>query len=468
MKVMNELTIYNFQDDSQSNLNPKIDLNNVKTLINKRRCKEGEKPKSKEELSREYLSKGIEAFKNMDFQNAYDLFSLSIHWNEESKESYFNRGVLSYNVKSYIESMKDMTTVLEFDKKNPKAYTVRAMCLKNLGYHEVAIIDFQKAMDLEIIFKNYMIMGICFDTLDDIQNALKNYTEYLKYDTTSSNAMSVYHNRAQIYFQTMKYQKSIEDLTEAILLCQDSDLRIELKLLRGKCKKILGIVDEKIDIEEYNLKEMYNDVITLIQSHEYSQAFKNASALIEISGKKDFLFFQLRGLISKNMNNNTQSIQDFESALELNPKDLNSLKHLPALLIRENQMKKAEFYFMKLVELNPQPNNYFDRALFYFEELDEADLAIDDLTKCILLDPKFLDAYYNRGSIYLKIEKFEEAKRDFDHCLSINFEPEALVDRAICLYNLDDLDAAKLDFEKALSIDPGHERANHFYDQITQ
>ena len=117
-EVMESSSIFNFKEDTDDN---KQKINSQQFLINKsrRRVKEG---KSKEELSIEYLNMGIDLFKKKELQDAYDMFSLSIHLNDKLKESYFNRGILSYNIKNYVDSIKDMTIVLEDDKQNSKAY----------------------------------------------------------------------------------------------------------------------------------------------------------------------------------------------------------------------------------------------------------------------------------------------------------------------------------------------------------
>eukprot|EP01080_Neovahlkampfia_damariscottae_P006243 gene6243-10251_t len=470
MDVMEELNIYNNNDEGQ----PKQKINSQQFLVNKsRRVKEG---KSKEEMSIEYLNFGIDLFKKRDFQEAYDMFSLSIHLNEKMKESYFNRGILNFNTKNYIESIKDMTIVLETDKNNAKAYAgndnlsilfkiVRGMCLKNLEYFDVAIIDLKKSLKLDTIFKNYMILGICYDNLDDIENALKNYSFYLQNDSETPNAMSVFHNRGQLYFQTMRFELALDDFTSAFKICDDEEWKQEFNLLKGKCKEKLGVFED-LNIDEFDFDDMYNRSIEFFQDEKLEDALKIMNKIIKHSKEKEEDYHYLRGLIYKKLKKNQKAIRDFKITIELNSKNDIAMDKLITLLIDEEKFKVAEKFYEKLIQIQPSYQNYYNRALFYYHDLKNKNLALEDLTKTIELNSQFSDGFYSRGLIYLKDSEYENAISDFDKAVALKDDAEYLIERALCLYDTNRVSEAIRDIENAISLDLNNKRANSLLHQM--
>lgn len=80
---------------------------------------------------------------------------------------------------------------------------------------------------------------------------------------------------------------------------------------------------------------------------------------------------------------------------------------------QNNDLSTAIINFTKAIELDPKyANAYFNRGIAY-SNLKKYPEAIADYTKAIELDPKYADAYYNRGGAYKALGKTKEANADF-------------------------------------------------------
>ena len=113
-EVMEKVEIYDIKESKEKRWSRKISKE-----------EEEEEKERKEELAKKYLSDGLELFKKQQWEEAYESFTMAITYNENLKEAYFNRGVLSYNSQKYIDAIADMSFVIEKDPTNPRALSVQ-------------------------------------------------------------------------------------------------------------------------------------------------------------------------------------------------------------------------------------------------------------------------------------------------------------------------------------------------------
>ena len=123
--------------------------------------------------------------------------------------------------------------------------------------------------------------------------------------------------------------------------------------------------------------------------------------------------------------------------------------------------------------LNQDPNNsiaYFKRGKAYLDQrTDTRDLplATVDLTKAIEIDPKYADAYNQRGIAFRRNGDF--ARAIADQSKAIEIKPtfaRAYNSRGFAYQQQKDYDRALADYSKAIELDPGYAIA-HFNRAIT-
>ncbi len=70
------------------------------------------------------------------------------------------------------------------------------------------------------------------------------------------------------------------------------------------------------------------------------------------------------------------------------------------------------------------PNDYIvynNRGVVYYE-MGNYDGAVADYSKAITLNPKFAQSYWNRAVSYLKVNKKEDARKDFKSACDLKIE----------------------------------------------
>ena len=125
----------------------------------------------------------------------------------------------------------------------------------------------------------------------------------------------------------------------------------------------------------------------------------------------------------------------------------------------KSKKKNAEFEKLsKLIEKNPNDfQNYYDRA----QECFSTDFmqALDDLNKCIELNPNFADAYNSRACIYFHdLKDYEKAIEDNTKMIELeereypHASRDAYWNRADCYSFLKNYEKAVADYTKAIEI----------------
>jgi tetratricopeptide (TPR) repeat protein len=100
-------------------------------------------------------------------------------------------------------------------------------------------------------------------------------------------------------------------------------------------------------------------------------------------------------------NGNKLGIEYLNTALRLEPTNINVLYALAQTYQDAEEADIANEYYVKMLEIDPQ-NKYawFNRGRLELELYEDYDAAVDFFTKAIDSDPNFAEAHYNRGVSY--------------------------------------------------------------------
>jgi tetratricopeptide (TPR) repeat protein len=87
----------------------------------------------------------------------------------------------------------------------------------------------------------------------------------------------------------------------------------------------------------------------------------------------------------------------------------------------------------------------------------EIEAAIDDYGRALGYDPHYVNARYNRATLYLDIQQYDAAIADFDVVLKLKPDwTDALNNRALALLSSNQLDAAIESFTSVIALDPAY------------
>jgi tetratricopeptide (TPR) repeat protein len=112
-------------------------------------------------------------------------------------------------------------------------------------------------------------------------------------------------------------------------------------------------------------------------------------------------------------------------------------------------------YFSKFIELQPSYfEAYYNRGTVKLKMADYRG-AIEDFSKAVEINPYDEDVYYNRGIAKENLEDFSGAIKDLTLTIDINpYYWSAYYIRGLCKHKLDNYYEAILDYTKAININP--------------
>lgn len=126
-----------------------------------------------------------------------------------------------------------------------------------------------------------------------------------------------------------------------------------------------------------------------------------------------------RGFAYQSNGNYAIAIQDYDTAIELNPKAADLYVSRGVAYGIQEQYDEAIANFDKAIELEPDnAEAYINRGNAY-DFRGQHDRAVDDYSMAIKLNPNDVDAYVNRGVTYRTMGQRDKAMADFRKAIEI-------------------------------------------------
>ena len=168
------------------------------------------------------------------------------------------------------------------------------------------------------------------------------------------------------------------------------------------------------------------------------------------------------GVGNYNLKNFNESIKNFETAINLDPQNINIRNNYSTLLINlginavsEQTLEKAKTFFIKAITISPKYAPAYTNLGNIYTQLRDYKKAIKNHKKSIEINPENAHAHNNLGIAYKNLEMDEEALEYFNNALKIDSNHfDACVNKAITLGHLGLKESAIEHYRKALTINP--------------
>ena len=397
-------------------------------------------------------------FKNSDIERILVLYRK----NPNNLEALFNLGYIYYKEEEFEKSEEYLKRIIEINPHYKKNIVYE--CLGDIYMNEYNLP--KKALEFYTQSKaeedNELLLvkiGICYEILDDNENALKYYK--LAHEKNDEFVNPIFHigciydkmkNPEAIKYLEIAYEKEKENVDYLqkygdVLVQSDDESFVSkgILILEKGIEFFTGNIEITSSLAKgYEKQGKLKEAIQLLEKAKNNEEFSNNKSKV----------FQLASYYEK-AKELTKSIEFFKKVLSLDKENIESLLHIGYIYrsIKENVKAFKCFKQILLIE----PNNFL---AFYglgrlYQSLDNHDNeAIECYKNCLKINPESLKANLQLGIIYLKIKNFEDSL----NCLKkvIQLEPEnvlGLVSLGNVYLEMNDYDEAEQNLNLALKID---------------
>lgn len=381
------------------------------------------------------------------FDNDEDYFEGDLSKDLESFESYLKGGALGYLDADRLEAMIDH-------------YLISTQYTKALKCAEYALTLFS----FESIF--HLRMAQALSALGKLKEALNVITAIEKEFSSDCELLLT---KASIFSQLKDSKRAIGYFTAALEAADDEDkdeIYLDLAMEcenNGEHKKAIEILKQAMKHNPNNEGAIYELAFCYDQIGDYKNAIKSYSDFIDENPYSYTSWYNLGNAYSK-MEKFEKAIWAYDYCILINPEFGAAYFNLGNAYLSTEKYRKAIEQFQKCMELDgddPVALCYIGEA---YEQLNELNLARLFYQQSIDMAPMLPDAWLGMGIVYDLEGKTFEALAFILKALELDQENAGIYHVLGGAYEkLNELDLAKENYEKSLSLDPSDEECltNH-------
>ena len=280
-----------------------------------------------------------------------------------------------------------------------------------------------------------------------------------KIAATPDNA-ALYAARAGIWMEMEGYDEAIVDLQKAIAL---DSLKPEYHHELGnlymdyyKSRLALQTIEKAAVIFPKRIPTLLKTSEFQMILKQYERALYSLERIRVIEPNNPEMFFMF-GNVYEEMGRREEAKGAYQNAVEQDPNLVDAWVKLGQILsIEKNPV--AERYLNNALRIAPNDIGALHAQANYLSQVkNDLPGAIANFKKINVIDPQFVDGYYNLGLLYLDADSLDKAYQSFD--LAIKTQPdyaESYFFRGMASKLKGDLAKAKNDFQQALRLKPDY------------
>ena len=281
----------------------------------------------------------------------------------------------------------------------PLAYNNRGHIYLNEGKNDLALLDFNKAIELQPTYANaYNNRGTLYMNENKNDEALKDFDKAVELNPGSE---AFHLSRANALKNKNKFQEALMEYDKALGLKPDFAeayySRGILFMNQGKHAEAVGEYSKAINLNPEYIEAYLNRGNSFRDNNQFDNALKDYEKVITLDPDFILAYFN-RGTLFMNKSMNDLALKDFDKAIELNP---------------------------AYAQAHHNKGN-----IFYLEK--KYNEAIMNFSQAIRVKPDFGVSYYSRGLAEYYSGKKDAACLDFKTAVNLGYQPAAAAIIQVC------------------------------------
>ncbi|MBU4560686.1 tetratricopeptide repeat protein [bacterium] len=280
-----------------------------------------------------------------------------------------------------------------------QAHWQLAFLYKKAGYTGMMADEFREVVRINPgITEAHYQLGVYYESIDNPEEAIKEYEKTLEIEPNYSKKgkvqgalFTLHYNQGVNYYNKREFSEARENFQKALKLKPEAK---EVKELLEKTNEILGVTKPKPVVTTGKAKDLIDQ------------------------GDKYYNFGQYDA-----------AIQEFQKAVETEPRSLDAHLYLAYAYEKQGEKEKAIGEYQKITEIDPNHLDAHYQLGIYYDSVGKKEEAIKEYEKVLSLKPSkeklekispvLYTFYYNQGKSYYQKKKYREAKEQFQKALKV-------------------------------------------------
>jgi tetratricopeptide (TPR) repeat protein len=331
---------------------------------------------------------------------------------------FLDLGELYHDEKKYKKSITNFSNAIKIFPNYASLYFYRAFSNFESGNVENAIVDIEKAAEIDPNSPAYYwILGTLYKDKEKSIRALKKAThldpENVKYRFEYIDAL----------YELENYDEAITELKTVLELEPESIKALgtlgKVYFILKEYELSLNCYHEIIGLDPKNSNAYYMRGSILDIMGEKTQAIKAYKIAIDLDPENDNYHFQL-ALSYCDSKNYSEGIISFEKAYELNPKNLSIKLNLGYAYYKHQNYEKAEDLYLELINQDPKFLEVYSKLSELYIIQKEYVKSIQIVKDAIEFDTNNAEFYFLLGISFFGLKKHKEALIEFNKAYELS------------------------------------------------
>jgi len=301
------------------------------------------------------------------------------------------------------------------------------------------------------------------NTQDTSKKEHNSIDELSKLISSNPNNADLYNQRAMLYIAINNIDSAFRDINQALTLDSNkADFYVTLSdiyMASGMVQNTLAALEKSLLKEPTNNNALLKKAELHLYFNQFGETLNLTEEAIKIHKINPKAYF-IRGMTFKMRGDTANAVKNLQMCVDQDQDYYHAFIQL-GLLYAARSNPLAIDYYNNALNINPQSIEALYNLGYFYQEHDMLNEALNTYTSILTIDSTFKHAHYNMGYIHMVyLEIYREAIKYFNKAIANdpNFV-EAYYNRGYCFELLGDINNARVDYNKALTIRVNYELA---------
>jgi len=372
------------------------------------------------------------------------------------------RGKAYHDMGKHEEALVDFNRALELKPDDAWAIDSRGKAYWLMGKYEEALADLTHSIGLDPKYVwAIQQRGVTYLLMGQNEEAIADFNRVIELNPEDTWAIE---ERAKAYQEMGKYEEALADFTRAIELRPYATSpiidRARAYQEMWKYEEALADFTRAIELEPNKTGPITNRAEAYQEMGKYDEAIADLTRVIELKPDDTWAIID-RAKAYQEMGKHEEAIADFTHAIELKPDETSLIIDRAEAYQKMGKHEEALADFTRAIELKPDETSPIANRARAYQMMGKHEEAIVDFTSAIALkhdDTTFL--LILRAAAYQEMGKYEEALADCTRALELYPDDTwAITNRARAYQKMGKYEEALADLNRAIELDPENDWA---------